>query len=200
VFNGRLLRLGHDLTNGLKERLGRAERADRTERLAAANAVLAVTAYFEALDELEMPITLRSLELTLTEQMRLSGAADSNSARPFAESLVSIALPQPTPQMPYEDVLKELLGWYRDRSRQLTAFITGLALWDNLTEARRGETRTALERALPPRATDRYQELYAQLADQRGAASSAPPVTRSSPRQGGARTGREPQGGSAGGA
>ncbi|WP_143672305.1 NACHT domain-containing protein [Streptomyces sp. OK228] len=166
VFDGRLLRLGHDLTNGLRERLGRDERADRTERLAAANAVLAVTAYFEALNELQMPISLRTLELTRTEQMRLSGAVDLDPARSFAESLVSIAVPQPTPQVPYEDVLKELLGWYRDRSRQLTTFITGLALWDNLTEARRSETRGALEVSLPTLAVDRYQELYAQLAEE----------------------------------
>ncbi|MFJ5822143.1 NACHT domain-containing protein [Streptomyces microflavus] len=165
VFDGRLLRLGHDLTSGLRERLGRTERADRTERLAAANAVLAVTAYFEALDELQMPISLRALDLTYAEQMRLSGAVDSDSAQSFAESLVSIAVPQPTPQVPYENVLTELLAWYQDRSRQLTAFITGLALWDDLTEALRSETRTALGLTLPPMAVDRYQELYAQLAE-----------------------------------
>ncbi len=60
------LRLGHGPANGLKGRSGRAE---RTERPAAA---LAVTACFEALDELAMPITLRFLELAPTEQTRLS--------------------------------------------------------------------------------------------------------------------------------
>lgn len=52
---GGVLTLGRDLAAGLRERLGSAERADRTERIAAAHAVLVVTAHFEALGELELP-------------------------------------------------------------------------------------------------------------------------------------------------
>ncbi|MFD5030344.1 NACHT domain-containing protein [Streptomyces sp. NPDC058405] len=159
---GRLLRLGRDLTSGLRDRLGSSERAERTERLAAAHAVLVVTAYFEALGDLELPLALRAMELTRSEQIRLAGGDDA--AQDFIRTLVAAAVPQPAPHVPYEQVLHELHVWYAQLSERLERFARGLAAWDGLTEAQRQETASALTRHLIPLATGRYEELYARLA------------------------------------
>ncbi|MBT2492049.1 hypothetical protein J7E96_26690 [Streptomyces sp. ISL-96] len=159
---GGVLRLGRDLTTGLRERLGSAERADRTERIAAAHAVLVVTAYFDALGELELPFEFAELGLTRREQISLAGGADIE--RSFVRALVATAIPQPAPHQPYEEVLVELRNWYMGLTDRLHRFITGLAVRDRLDERQRRAVVDALADTLPPTAVERYQELYSQLA------------------------------------
>ncbi|WP_141746863.1 NACHT domain-containing protein [Streptomyces agglomeratus] len=159
---GGVLRLGRDLTTGLRERLGSCERAERTERIAAAHAVIVVTAYFEALGKLELPFRFAELELTRREQISLAGGQDDGQG--FVHRLVTSAVPQPAPHQPYEQVLHELQHWYAALSARLHPFITGLAVWDRLDETQRCAAEEAMADRLYAAATERYQELFAQLA------------------------------------
>lgn len=159
---GGVLGLGRDLTAGLRERLGSAERAERTEQIAAAHAVLVVTAYFEALGELELPFPFSELQLTRREQTGLVGGPDSGHG--FVRELAATAIPLPAPHQPYEQVLGALRYWYTGLTDRLHRFITGLAVWDRLDGAQRRATLDALADRLNPAAIERYQGLYAQLA------------------------------------
>ncbi|WP_274564040.1 NACHT domain-containing protein [Streptomyces spiramyceticus] len=159
---GRVLRLGRDLTAGLRERLGSAERAERTERIAAAHAVIVITAYFEALGEAELPFELAELRLTRREQIGLAGGSDA--AQSFIHALVAAGAPQPAPHAPYELICVQLKHWYRELSYRLMQFASGLAVWDRLDETERDATVEALGRRLVEAAIRRYEELYAQLA------------------------------------
>ncbi|MGX1880825.1 NACHT domain-containing protein [Streptomyces sp. NPDC055287] len=159
---GGVLSLGRDLTTGLRERLGSSERAERTERIAAAHAVLVVTAYFEALGEAELPFDLAEARLTRREQIGLAGG--SEAAHSFVQRLVATGAPQPAPHLAYEQTLVDLRFWYMDLSVRLKTLLHGLALWDRLDERDRGATEGALGVALCEAALGRYEELYAQLA------------------------------------
>lgn len=159
---GGVLRLGRDLTAGLRERLGISERAERTERIAAAHAVIVITAYFEALGEAQLPFSLAELRLTRREQIGLAGG--SQDANDFIQWLVATAAPQPAPHLPHESVRSDLWQWYVLLSATLLSFIRGLAVWDGLAEAERDETVGVLGSQLSRQAVRRYEELYAQLA------------------------------------
>ncbi|MCX5202953.1 hypothetical protein OG897_16030 [Streptomyces sp. NBC_00237] len=158
---GRVLRIGRDVTTGLRDRLGSAERADRTEQIAAAHAVLVITAFFEVLEEAELPFRLADAELTRSEQLALAGG--SPDAPRFVATLLSAEVPQPGPFRPFEQTLNQLHVWYLDLAEQLKYFLRGLALWDRLDEAARDRTALQLSR-LYQRAVQRYRELFARLA------------------------------------
>ncbi|MGW7051425.1 NACHT domain-containing protein [Streptomyces sp. NPDC054887] len=159
---GGVLALGRDLTSGLRERLGTSERAERTERIAAAHTVLVVTAYFEALGEVELPFDLAEARLTRRDQMALAGGSDA--AHGFVRRLVATGAPQPAPHVPYEQTLVELRSWYLELSVRLKTFLQGLAVWDALDATQRGAAESALGTGLCETAIGRFQDLYTQLA------------------------------------
>ncbi|MGW4873920.1 NACHT N-terminal helical domain 7-containing protein [Streptomyces chartreusis] len=70
---GELARLSAGLVRGLGEKARGLARFDRSERLAAAHAVVVLSAYFEVLSETELPCDPRELELTAAEQALLAG-------------------------------------------------------------------------------------------------------------------------------
>jgi hypothetical protein len=115
----RIVLLGRDLVHKLRDRLPGASRADRTQRLAAAHAVIVITAYFEALAAAELPFAASDLRLTRQDELRL--AASPEAARPgaggpevtgpaaarfaasdFLDAVLAAAPPQPTPDLPPE--------------------------------------------------------------------------------------------------
>jgi hypothetical protein len=158
---GRVLRTGRDLTSGLRDRLGASERADRTEKIAAAHAVLVITAYFEAAEEAELPFSIGELELTRDEQIALAGG--DGAAGTFVRALLSAGVPQPSPTQPFEETLRQLHGWYGAPGHRLWEFLRGLAVWDRLDESERSRAERAI-RDLDRRAVERYEELFARLA------------------------------------
>lgn len=123
---GRLLRTGRDALGGLRDRLGSAERAERTEKIAAAHAVLVVVALFEVLDEAELPFRLADVELTRNEQISLVGG-DANAAA-FVQVLLATEVPLPSPVQPYEATLHELRMWCMGTTGWLLDFVRGLAV------------------------------------------------------------------------
>jgi hypothetical protein len=74
-----LVRLSGELVTGLSERLRGLDRFGRSERLAAAHAVIVVVAYFDALSGADLPFDARDLELTGSEQAFITTGAQASS-------------------------------------------------------------------------------------------------------------------------
>jgi hypothetical protein len=164
----RIVLLGRDLVHKLRDRLRGASRADRTQRLAAAHAVIVITAYFEALATAELPFALRDLQLDRADEIRLAGGATALPAGPagsdFLDALLGVAPPQPTPDLPAERFPVVLDEWYRGLSARLLEFARGLAVWEQLDDTQRAAAARTLRTVMCGHAVRRYQELYAQLA------------------------------------
>ncbi|MEJ3745328.1 hypothetical protein WEI85_48305 [Actinomycetes bacterium KLBMP 9797] len=151
-----LVKLGHKLIGGLAERRSGLSRHGRTERLAAAHEVIAVTAYFEALGEAELPVPFGELELTRDEQSKLGGG-------PLVRRAFEERWPGPWPEEAREVYLATLHRQYRALSQDVLRFVEGLAVWERLGDTKRRAFAAALE-GVPDRAVTRYEELIRQLA------------------------------------
>lgn len=109
-----LARLSGDLVSGLADRLRGVSRLGRSERLAAAHAVIVLTAYFESLREASLPFNVKELILTGAEQVAVAtgGAAGTVSLRTLADALLRTDVPIRAAQRPYELALETLKGFY----------------------------------------------------------------------------------------
>lgn len=143
------VRLGDAFLRRLRDQVKGLSRYDTTQRLAAAHSVIVVTAYLDALAEVDV---LR--ELTPDDQRRITGAEE------VGRSLISCRAPLPSPAVPFEKVLRSVEETYADYTVSLTGFLSGLACWDRWDET----TRARLAGDLPPRARRRYEELFHRLA------------------------------------
>ncbi|MEV0974496.1 NACHT domain-containing protein [Microtetraspora glauca] len=153
-----VVKLGDGLIRGLRDRVKRLARYDRTERLVAAHAVVVITAYFEALRELNI---LPRDDLTRDDQERMLG---QDPMAHWVEQLIIAELPTPTPQHPHEDVLTELNQCYQKFSFGLLDLVSGLAIWDEWDDTRRARVRREVSKSLPHQACRRYEELFRRLA------------------------------------
>jgi NACHT conflict system protein len=160
-----LARLSGDLVSGLADRLRGVSRLGRSERLAAAHAVIVLTAYFESLREVSLPFDVRELKLTGAEQVAVAtgGAAGTASLRALADALLRTDVPMPAAQRPYELTLKTLNGFYEHLSEEVSWFVAGLAVWDRLNDTHRQRFRDTMCRDVPARAVARYEELFRRL-------------------------------------
>lgn len=163
---GELARLSNELVRGLGERLRGLDRFTRSQRLAAAHSVLALSAYFDVLAGTELPFDASELELTKARQAALATGGTPGSGRlgALAAGLLRAEVPMPAPQRPYEVSLDAMRGFYRDLSGQLSRFVSGLAVWDRLDETSRHRFTVALSDEVPDRAVARYEELFRELA------------------------------------
>lgn len=160
-----LVRLSSDLVQGLSERASGLSRVARSERLAAAHAVLVLVAYFEAVRAVSLPFSVRDLEMTRGEQISLAGGGPvGGKVRDLTLALLRAEVPMPAPQWPYEITLQALDGFYGHLSREVLGFIEGLALWDGLDDRRRQVCSQVLQEEVPNRAVARYEELFRDLA------------------------------------
>jgi hypothetical protein len=168
LFNakGELARLSAELVQGLGQRLRGLDRFSRTERLAAAHSVVALTAYFEVLAGADLPFDARELELTGSEQVALVQGAPpgSNRLKALAAGLLRADVPMPAPQYPYEATVETMRGFYEHLSDDLSRFVAGLAVYEQLDETNRRRFTETLSGELPGRAVTRYEELFRQLA------------------------------------
>ena len=117
-----LVKLSGDLVQGLRDRAAGLSRVGRTERLAAAHAVIVLLAYFETVREVSLPFDLGELSLTRAEQVSLAGgeAPADGRAGAVAAALLRAELPMPAPQRPYELTLQALDDFYAYLSQQVT--------------------------------------------------------------------------------
>ncbi|MFB4281626.1 NACHT domain-containing NTPase [Nonomuraea sp. MTCD27] len=142
------VRLGDAFLRGLRDKVKGLSRHDTTQRLAAAHTVIVIAAYLEVLAEVDV---LR--ELTPEDQRRITGIDG------FGQLLTVTTMPMPTPAVPHEKVLDELLRSYSALTGSLVRFLSGLARWDAWDET----TRARLSEDIPPRAVRRYEEFFRRL-------------------------------------
>jgi energy-coupling factor transporter ATP-binding protein EcfA2 len=161
-----VVRLSGELLAGLQERMRGLDRFGRSERLAAAHAVVVLVAYFDALADVELPFDARELELTSSEQVMLATAAGTPSGRlrALAEVLLRAEVPMPVPQRPYEVTLEALGEYYVRLSDRLLEFVSGLAVYEKLNETRRQNFSRTVSQSVPDRAVARYEESFRRLA------------------------------------
>ncbi len=140
------VRLGDAFLRGLRDKVKGLSRYDTTQRLAAAHSVIVITAYLEALAEMDV---LR--ELSPADQRKLTGTD--------AWLPLHAHMPMPDAALPYETVLAELKFEYDQFTGPLIDFLSGLACWDGWDET----TRSRLRTGIPERAIRRYEELFRRL-------------------------------------
>ena len=139
-------------------------RFDRSQRLAAAHAVLVVTSYFEALEGTELPVPIEQFGFTRAEQAAL--ATTKHVPDGYAEIIELLAkepLPLPEPHRSYDGVCEQITEFYNRLSLRMVTFISGLAIWDELA----GDQRLRLAkniRRIPADALRRYKTMYVSLA------------------------------------
>lgn len=164
--NGQLTELSHSLVARTAERLQGLGRFERTERLAAAHALIVVAAYGDAMAQTRLPFDVRELDTTRADSVRLAtgDAPESRRLAAIADHLLCSHLPLPSPHEPYETTLTALRTFYASVSERMEAYISGLAVWDRLTPAAREEVHATLNDHVPHTALSRYEELFRQLA------------------------------------
>nr|MDT0658880.1 hypothetical protein [Micromonospora sp. DSM 115978] len=163
------IRLSHKLVAQFTERRSGLSRYDRTERLAAAHRVLVVTAFFEALEESDLPFRFADLELNSREQAGIVGRGPAAKVNPYLPLLgggVDLLLDhdiEPLPHHPDVDFRAMLTDHYGHCAALLRDFVCGLAVWERLRTGDQ-ERFGAVLRDMPERAVRRYRELFARLA------------------------------------
>ncbi|WSX57342.1 hypothetical protein OG504_13350 [Streptomyces sp. NBC_00986] len=164
--DAQLAQLSRSLVSSATERIHSLGRFERTERLAAAHAIIVVAAYSDALARVRLPFDERELTLTRTDSLRLAtgDAPESHRLVAAAEHLLQSRLPLPSPHEPYEMTLAALYGFYVSMSRHAETYVSGLAVWDGLTPEARQEVHAALRERIPHTALTCYEEMFRQLA------------------------------------
>lgn len=135
-----VVRHSHDLMARGSEWRSGLSRFDRTQRLAAAHAVLVVTTYFEALGEHDLPVPLEQLALSREEQVaQAAGGGLPGGYVELIEVLASDRLPLPECHRPYAQTRKDVQQVHARLAERLRWFVQGLAVWEQLNDTgRRG--------------------------------------------------------------
>ena len=175
------IRLSMDLVSSLRDKFRGLDRFSRSERLAAAQAVLVLVAYFEELDNFEstaaedraLPYSVRTVmrqvgrrKLRKPDQVSLAAGTPADSAKlgSLVRGLLQEQLPAPVPQFPYEVTLERIGELYGRLSVQLAAYVVGPESWDALDPDDQKAFRKAFQENVGRRAVGRYEELFRRLA------------------------------------
>ncbi|GAB3213239.1 AAA family ATPase [Marinactinospora thermotolerans] len=157
-----LVRFAHRAVNRLEREAHRLGRLERTRRIAAAHTAIVVTAFFEALDDTELPFELNGPGTGLD-----AATVDASSPRHLGEFvmlLVGSAPPLPRPQRPPGDARARVRRFYARRCKQLPAVVRRMPMWEELGEAYRSAIADRLGSGLADRCLLRYEELRDKLA------------------------------------
>ena len=177
------IRLSMDLVSSLTDTFRGLDRFSRSERLAAAQAVLVLVAYFEELDRFEstaagdpgLPYSVRAVmrqagkrKPRKPDQVSLVAGTPAPSAKlgSLVRGLLHDELPAPVPQYPYEVTLERISELYGRLSTQLSAYVVGQESWDALDPDDRKAFQKAFQENVGRRAVGRYEELFRRLAAQ----------------------------------
>ncbi|MEO3781901.1 hypothetical protein ABGB12_01115 [Actinocorallia sp. B10E7] len=168
LFDARseLARLSRELVTGLSDRMRGLSRFDRTSRLSAAQSVLVITAYFEAVRDAPLPFDSGKLRLGRSESVRLATGRELDSARlpALARILNDSDLPRPMPRDGRDTMTTELRLFYTSLGEDLVGYFTGHPLWESLSEGERAEVADVMGSVVPDTAVARYEELFRALA------------------------------------
>jgi len=160
-----LTTLGGELWTGALYRLRGLNRFERTECVAAAHAIIVVSAFFDAVGDTQLPFNIEDARIDRRDQTQLAGGVGQGGRlSEIADGLLRTEIPLPSPERPYEAVLVELEDYYRGLSAGLIAFLSGLAVWDALSETDREKVAATLLDEVPNHATARYKESFHRLA------------------------------------
>ncbi|MEV4115004.1 hypothetical protein [Nonomuraea sp. NPDC049695] len=152
---------GEDVVRRMPELKSGVDRFTRTQRLAAAHAVIVVSAYFEALGEAKLPFTLDKLDRG--DKISHGVPTPERFARLVA-SLLLERLPTPEPHVPYAGTRLAVERAYLRMSEALTGYVSGLALWDELSVDDQLLLPRMLAEGPPAHALRIYDEDYRSLA------------------------------------
>ncbi|MEV4458229.1 hypothetical protein [Microbispora sp. NPDC049633] len=156
------VRLAGEASGRLRDRLTGLNRYDRTARLEAAQTVLVVAAFFEALGELPLPFDPRELRITGTEKVTLAGSGAVKGS--FVDSLKAIGPAGFRADQSYAGMLRAIEDYYGELAAALIRFVAGLAVRDRLDATEWARARAAIEEELPEAARRKYEEQHRRLA------------------------------------
>ncbi|TMR98505.1 NACHT domain-containing protein [Nonomuraea basaltis] len=156
-----IVRYGEDIVGRMPELRGGVDRHTRTQRLAAAHAVIVVAAYFEALGDAKLPFTLERLDRT--DQISRGVPTPERFARLMAELLLE-PLPTPEPHLPYAETRKAVERAYVRMSEAVAGYAGGLAIWEELTVDDQLLLPRMLAEGPPAHALRIYDEDYRSLS------------------------------------
>ncbi|MEU8085504.1 ATP-binding protein [Micromonospora sp. NPDC049101] len=156
------VRLGHELVRNVSEQRSGLSRYDRTQRLEAAHAVIAVTAFFEALHDVDLPFDAADLAVDKREQLALASSGSVSDG--IVDSFFGTAAPLPGPHLPYPALRAALVTYFDGLTGRVLHFVEGLAVWEQADHQLRSRAATALSR-LPDVAIRRHRDLLTRLAE-----------------------------------
>ena len=159
-----VVRFGHLVVRKVAEWRSGLSRFDRSQRLWRTRR-LGCSLYFDALAAMDdSPMPLERLGLNSAEKAALTTGGDLPSGyADMIELLLREPMPLPQPHLLYVEVREQILGLYGRLSGRLLAFVSGLALWDELDERRRERLEEAFSK-VPARALGQYDDAYRNLA------------------------------------
>jgi hypothetical protein len=157
-----VVRFGHDSVRRVSERRNGLSRYDRTQRLAAAHAVLVVSSYFEMLDRESLPLTPQRLTATAGEKLTHGGSPPKGYVD-LIDGLLSDRLPMPEPHVPYSRTREAIEAVYDLMSRRLATLIRAAPEWGSLAGRERTRALEAV-RKMPPQALVAYDDAFRRLA------------------------------------
>ena len=154
-----LVGFAHQALNRLDRESHLLSRVERTRFIAAAHSVVVVTAFFESLDDTELPFRLDN---GLDDAA--AGVADRKRLGEFVALLVASAPPLPRPQRSAADGRTRVRRFYLRRCKQLPSVLRGMPLWEELDRSQREAITDRLGASLADRCVRRYEELRDKLA------------------------------------
>ncbi|WP_439657513.1 NACHT domain-containing protein [Lentzea sp. HUAS TT2] len=161
-----LVRLTHELVAKGIDRRHRLGQFDRIQRLHAARGVLTVVAYFEALEDADLPFQLDDARISRSEAVGL--ATDAFKGRTLADvatSLLETDLPLLGVQATSNDAQEQLGRFYQKLNETFKRFLEGLSLWEELDATRQLQAIGALARVVPAALRVFDASLYRLAAD-----------------------------------
>jgi hypothetical protein len=169
-FKNEVVGQGEEAVKTLRRRFAGLSRFKRSELLEAAHAVLVVSAFFAALDdldaELRTALNSASLELAKPEQVALAVGVPGSASAGLPELAHQLITPGRIPGQ--DDGLanrgRSLVDYYTRLARVIRNFAAGTAVWDERDETTRYQWSLAVTEHLPRRALARYEEQLMRLA------------------------------------
>jgi hypothetical protein len=164
ALKDQIVEFAQEIVQGASEWRTGVSRFTRSERLAAAHAVVVVSSYFEAFAQEDLPGSVERWVLSSSEQ----GTSTARGEVPegyieIIEFLLREPLPLPEPHRLYADIRSRLADCYARLSNWLIKLVSDLAVWDDLDVREKDALREAVGR-LSARALDRYDNSYRLLA------------------------------------
>jgi hypothetical protein len=163
---GELARLSADLVTGLAARLRGLSRYDRTDRLAAAQRVLVLTAYFDAVRQAEPPFDPARLRLNSQAEVAVATGEAWAGGRlgTLAGILLDTDIPSHAPRDRQDTMARSLRLYYRSLGDDLIAYLAAQPMWAAAPEPARERFAQTLREQVPDAALHRYDELFTRLA------------------------------------